>query len=716
MTNNYISKVLLFSIFFFLFYNTQAQIFVNQNANGSNDGSSWENAYTSLSSAINNSNEGNQIWVAMGTYKPAITSTPMNSFFEFPHDLVLYGGFLGNEVNSSERDPSNNETILSGDHDGNDVDDFFDNNRDENSLHVIFLSDTITNATIIDGFTIRNGNTLTTTDDLRRGGGILSYGAPIIRNCLFTQNYGYFGGAVYPRIGGADGVIIEDCTFIKNRANFGAGVYINAPNGTITNCEFTQNTCVTRGGAIYNNAEGSMSITDCNFNGNTAEQSRGGGIYNTSSPTNITNCTFNANTAPASSGGAVQSRSADDDPPIIVNITACTFSENNATWGGAVGNYDEHTTVNLTNCQFTENSSINVGGGLTNAFGSTTNILECNFTGNQSGTGGAIYSQNDSAFINIEKTIFEGNTAETGGAINISGDSDPLSMHLPSLTVASSQFSVNVVSQQGGAVNISNSNATFTNCLMDLNLNSATDGFGGAVSNNASDSMHIEMNFINSTIVNNLGMNGAGISQWTAGTGTANLLLQNTILMNDGDNYMIEDGTPTVTSVGGNLSSDASMNDYLTSTNDLTETDPLFVDASDLDYNLQNDSPCVDAGISANAPVTDILGNDRIDEVDMGAFENQKIVSTKDLEKEFGKLEILPNPVQENLNFIFENKWNGQITVRISDTKGAILFEFFEEKNTEKLNRVYDVRKLPSGIYFLQISNGELIVTKKFVK
>ncbi|MHC4574805.1 MAG: S8 family serine peptidase [Planctomycetota bacterium] len=123
-------------------------IYVNQAAAGSNNGVSWTHALTNLQSALARAAEGcgSQIWVAAGTYKPTSDPNERSAAFELVDGVPVYGGFAGTEENLDQRDWVNNETVLSGDIDG---DDNWDVGR------VVRVSGV--NQATIDGFTITKG-------------------------------------------------------------------------------------------------------------------------------------------------------------------------------------------------------------------------------------------------------------------------------------------------------------------------------------------------------------------------------------------------------------------------------------------------------------------------------------------------------------------------------------------------------------------------------
>lgn len=169
-------------------------IYVDANATGLNNGSSWKNAYSSLNSVINlcsKCQEVKEIWLKEGTYKPTIFND-RNSSFYFNAALKLIGGFpsTGNPT-IAQRNPDLYETILSGN--------IGSNNSTDNNYHVIrnyVITDTLT----IDGITIRDGNANgTVVEEL--GGGVLNAGNLKLMNCKVTQNYALQGSALYNLVG-----------------------------------------------------------------------------------------------------------------------------------------------------------------------------------------------------------------------------------------------------------------------------------------------------------------------------------------------------------------------------------------------------------------------------------------------------------------------------------------------------------------------------------
>jgi hypothetical protein len=97
-------KTVLIIILFALGFTINAQVtYVNINATGANNGTSWADAYTDLHSATFNTTSG-EIWVAQGTYVPTRSFTgniPANNrqkTFRVQNNVQVYGGFIGTET------------------------------------------------------------------------------------------------------------------------------------------------------------------------------------------------------------------------------------------------------------------------------------------------------------------------------------------------------------------------------------------------------------------------------------------------------------------------------------------------------------------------------------------------------------------------------------------------------------------------------------------
>ena len=100
---------------------TGKTIYVDDNAAGTNDGTSWENAYVYLQDALidaDYSGKPVEIRVAAGTYTPR-QQTPgdTSNSFELINRVNLFGGYASvSDPNTDPdvRDPVRFETILSG--------------------------------------------------------------------------------------------------------------------------------------------------------------------------------------------------------------------------------------------------------------------------------------------------------------------------------------------------------------------------------------------------------------------------------------------------------------------------------------------------------------------------------------------------------------------------------------------------------------------------
>ena len=304
-------------------------IYVDADASGTGDGTSWMNAFPLLQDALASANSGDDIWVADGSYYPdegiGQTNNERESTFLLTSGVALYGGFSGSESSLSERSPSTHVAILSGDLEQDDEPDF-GNNRD-NAFHVLTGSNTDSTA-VLDGFTIEAGNGFFNSNNIDDGGGLyLDEGSPSVANCFFLNNSADRGGAIYA---------------IRS-------------SSTITSCTFQGNSSRSEGGAMYNNTDSSTSVINCVFLDNDA-RTNGGAVTNFLSPALFTNCSFQGNTS-LNGGGAVANLFGS---PTFIN---CSYQGNESgSGGGALFNLNS--TPSLINCVLWNNSA----GGTTTSF------------------------------------------------------------------------------------------------------------------------------------------------------------------------------------------------------------------------------------------------------------------------------------------------------------------------------------------------------------
>jgi hypothetical protein len=156
-------------------------IYVRPSGNDANDGLSWALAKKTVQAAVNAANQGDEIWVAAGTYPEHIknkTTGPSGS--EVAVDTALYGGFAGTETERTQRNWQTNLTILDG---GGAA-------APTVNGSVIIIDSLATQATRIDGFVITGGH------GIAAGGIFISVAGPVITNNTIKRNSSNVGGGI----------------------------------------------------------------------------------------------------------------------------------------------------------------------------------------------------------------------------------------------------------------------------------------------------------------------------------------------------------------------------------------------------------------------------------------------------------------------------------------------------------------------------------------
>lgn len=214
-------------------------IYVNAAATGgTNNGSSWANAYLTLQQALDAATGANEIWVAAGIYYPSLRSDPgdaRTATFTLKDGVSIYGGFNASETTRDQRNPALYTTILSGDIDQNDLNpdgNFIAETGEmtgDNAAHVL-MAKNINTATTLDGFVITAG--LAKTWELAasplslNGGGmwVQNSSALTLSNLMFSGNRAHWGGGLFLQYHANP--TLTHVVFQFNMADEGGGVYI----------------------------------------------------------------------------------------------------------------------------------------------------------------------------------------------------------------------------------------------------------------------------------------------------------------------------------------------------------------------------------------------------------------------------------------------------------------------------------------------------------
>jgi hypothetical protein len=584
---------------------TDTILYVKKGSTG--NGSTWANAMGELGNALNSVDNvpGNmikQIWVAQGTYTPLFAPSfitcptlpdPRDHSFYLKNNIKMYGGFAGTETLLTQRNWVANPTILSGDFNNDDVG--FNNNV-ENAYHVV-LSVNDSSSTVLDGFTIKGGNTNDNT-----------VYTITVENKIINS---YDGGGIHN---------------INSNTNFSNLIIIgNTASGG-------------SGGGIFNRALGNVSsspaLSNVTISGNKAVG--GGGIANSSegllnnnANINLNNVIISGNIATGGGGGIVNSYAS----PILNNVT---ISGNRADGGGGMSSSGK-SNLSLSNVTISNNSAITQyygGGGLyINASGTTNSTSSLNnvtiSNNNSTNEGGGIYIVgNTNTNINLSYVIIKNNTAKyDGGGISNRGTN----LSLNNVGILSNSVTGIVAppfaTSGGGILNVLAS-PTLSNVVISGNT---TTGYGGGMANTRVSNPILT----NVTISGNIAtINGGGIANsYEPSEGPSNPILKNTIVWgNTGGGtkgiYSQSGNTPIITysniqdslyTGAGNISADP----LFTNPTNTAGADSILLTADD-GLQLSCASPCINTGTNTGVPALDILGNAIFGSTkDMGTYEVQ---------------------------------------------------------------------------------------------
>ena len=233
----------------------------------------------------------------------------------------------------------------------------------------------------------------------------------------------------------------------------GLKVHVDISGLTIQNGDNTY--ALGGGGAVQNDAGGTLIVSACTFSKNTADD--GGAIGNADGggakgSLSVSASMFSANTAQYL-GGAIDN--GDHGGQGTAVVSSSTFSGNNAVQysGGAIdsANFSGSGTLRVVASTFSGNSSGADGGAIDNGDGSTgtLTVSGSTFSGNSSPAGGAIGNGNGyggAGTLTVSGSTFSGNTGTDGGAID-NGDSGT-----GTFSVSGSTFSGNTAHSSGGAI------------------------------------------------------------------------------------------------------------------------------------------------------------------------------------------------------------------------------------------------------------------------
>lgn len=303
----------------------QSRVYVKHDAAGANSGTSWQDAFTDLRTALDTQYQGGstEFWVARGIYIPP-PSEPGRGGFQLIAHRRLHGGFAGFETSLEQRDLSTNVTILNGDLLGDDGAGF-SGRADNVEILMACEASTVTDV-------VFRGARVVAVAASSYQAGTAAPPTNVFRNCIFEEHLATGIRAPFP-------VYLDNCRFLRiggpaivksdSQSYRGSG----SPAGlTASRCLFQGCGVLQSTPALYFTEQGKGEFKNCTFVDNPA----GAAYAETEDPrysTIISSSILWRNGPSPLSGNRLEGQAVPEDDPGFVDSLgpdglAGTFDEN----------------------------------------------------------------------------------------------------------------------------------------------------------------------------------------------------------------------------------------------------------------------------------------------------------------------------------------------------------------------------------------------------
>lgn len=560
---------------------------------------------------------------------------------------------------------------------------------------VTFMSGEDTTS-VINGFTITGGSGLGIANK-RVGGGIICFqsGAKILNNKILNNEITHsdraIGGGIcsYYDVG-EEWVIMENNNISGNSCNAtnisanGGGIYTGT-NARIINNNISNNECICElanadgGGVEIENLHGIVDTVfllnnTIHYNSVSAfSLSAGGGVASIYSYNIIQNNTIKYNTVTGEEthgGGLWFLQSAGT---LMSNnvISYNTVNKVNKYWGAGVLFMEPLGAIYITDNEFSYNTGeltpVGAGGALSfnGAFNILVYVQDNLIIHNEAYHGGGFYEKNCYNVILIDNLFVE-NKSYRGGAI---GTFHPaITSHKLegrekdfSPRIINNTFSLNTASSDAGAIRLQcDINApVIYNCIFHGN----ESPLGDDIYNWRDDTAMVSFSNIDTMGI---------VGNWT---GRSNI-----------------------------------------------NTNPMFVNSGEHPYQINDYSPCIDAGTpdttGLNLPEYDLAGEKRIfnDRVDMGAYEWSTFVGVAESAINHKlKVRVYPNPFSTSTTIEYDLPQPSTVQLTIFNHLGTQVDFIQQNQSRGKQQITWDALSLPPGIYYFRLQTGEQLASGKLV-